>query len=99
MEPTRDHKIIRNWALDRRAIPAVVRGENDGSPAVLKFIIPGAHYENRNLEAVSWEDFFAQFDLFGLSFVFQERTMSGAPSSMNEIVQVEPEVQDFRNWQ
>jgi hypothetical protein len=92
MNPTTDHKAIRRWAESRGAVPAVLTGPSDGVPGVLKFIIPGAHYENRNLEAVSWEDFFAKFDLLGLTFAYQEM------SSQNEILQREPPRIDYRNW-
>ena len=98
MEPTKDHKTIRNWARTRRAIPASTRGYADGVPAVLSFIIPGANWHNRNLDAVTWEDFFAKFDLLDLAFVFQEITSTGEKSTLNEILQRETPIQDHRNW-
>ena len=98
MEPTTDHKTIRRWAESRRALPAFVRGTNDGEPAVLRFIIPGAHFNNRDLVEVTWEDFFAKFDLLALSFVYQEMTPSGEPSMHNEILQREQRFEENRSW-
>ena len=98
MEPTKDHKAIRRWAESRRAIPAMVRGTDDGIPSVLRFIVPGSHRANRDLEEVSWDYFFKKFDLLGLAFVFQEIAPNGEPSSMNEILKLQPQMQDHRNW-
>ena len=98
MEPTKDHKMIRQWAESRSAIPAALPGTGDGVPAVLGFIIPGANYHNRNLTEVTWEDFFAKFDLFGLAFVFQNITEEGDRSSRNEILLIQPQHHDHRHW-
>jgi hypothetical protein len=99
MKQTTDHKVIRAWADARCAAPAVVRGAyGDGVPPVLKFIVPGAHSLNKDLEAVSWEYFLAKFDLYKLIFVYQEVTSSGERSCLNEILQRETDEHERIHW-
>lgn len=75
MVPTRDHKLIRQWADRHRAKPAEIqRLKMDGEPAILTFIIGDPDAARPDVYPVSWESFFAQFDLLGLSMAFDEET-------------------------
>ena len=76
MVPTRDHDSIRQWAERYGARPAEIRqGKHDGEPAILYFLFGKlALTGTPELHPISWESFFAQFDLLGLSMAFDERS-------------------------
>ena len=69
--PTTDHEEIRRWAQAHNAVPAEVHPRKfDSEPAVLRFLFGNAPAQADTLEAVTWEHFFALFDLMGLSLVY-----------------------------
>lgn len=71
MVPTRNHKIIRQWALVHDAIPAEIMPlKFDGQPAILTFLMGEARSGTPEIHPISWESFFAQFELLELSFAF-----------------------------
>ncbi len=75
MVPTRDHDLIRHWASRHNAFPAEIkRLKHDGEPAILTFLMGKPDIAQPEISAISWESFFAQFDLLGLSMAFDERT-------------------------
>lgn len=75
MIPTQNHKIIRHWALTRDAAPAEIFPlKFDGQPAVLTFLIGEAKSGTPDIHPISWESFFAQFDLLNLSFAFDQQS-------------------------
>ncbi len=75
MNPTRDHKAIQQWALRHYAIPAQIQViKHDGEPAVLTFIIGEAEVARPQIIPISWESFFAQFDLLKLSIALDQET-------------------------
>ena len=75
MVPTRDHKVIRQWASRHDAVPAEIKPfKFDSEPAILTFLLGGAKSGTPELRPISWEGFFAQFDLLGLAFAFDERS-------------------------
>jgi hypothetical protein len=77
---TRDHDVIKSWAQKRKATPATVPGtEHQGRPGVLRFDFPD--YGGRDLEKISWEDWFKTFDSRRLVFLFQEHKRDGAESN------------------
>lgn len=74
MLPTRDHAVIRRWAARKDAVPATIPPLTfDSEPAVLTFLV-GRHVGTAEIHPISWESFFAQFDLLGLSFAFDDRS-------------------------
>ncbi len=74
MLPTQDHNIIRTWAARKNATPAEISPiKFDGEPAIL----------TPEIRPISWDAFFAQFDLLELSFAHDHR------SSYFELVRVE----------
>lgn len=75
MTPIRDHKQIRQWAAKQNAIPAEIRPRTFNSePAVLTFILGSPNKAQPEIFPVSWESFFAQFDLLGLALAYDDNT-------------------------
>ncbi len=77
---TRNHDVIKQWASERKAKPATIEGTEHGNrPGVLRFDFPG--YGGRELEKISWNDWFKSFDTRQLIFQFQEHMRSGKQSN------------------
>ena len=71
--PTKDHGIIRAWATRNDAVPAEITPRKfDGEPAILHFLFGNAKAGLEEILPISWESFFAQFDLLGLMIVFDD---------------------------
>lgn len=72
MLPTRDHDVIRTWGMQNLATPAeVLPFVFDGEPAQLHFLFGKAVVGTPELRPISWEEFFARFDLLNLSLAFE----------------------------
>ena len=72
MLPTRDHAVIRRWAAKNDAVPATIPPITfDSEPAILTFLI-GRRVGTAEIHPISWDSFFAQFDLLNLSFAFDD---------------------------
>ena len=75
MIPTRDHAEIRRWAARHDAVPAEVPPiKFDGKPTMLHFLMGAAKEGTPELHPISWESFFAEFDLLGLALAYDELT-------------------------
>lgn len=89
---TTDHDTIRRWAQERSAQPTRVRGtggrgkRNDIGMIQLDF--PG-YSGRRNLQPVSWEEWFEQFDTNNLVLIYQEHTADGQQSNFNRLISAE----------
>ena len=71
--PTSDHAVIRAWAARNNAVPAEVTPlVFDSEPAILHFVFRSAKAGSPEIVPISWESFFAQFDLLGLVLVFDD---------------------------
>ena len=71
--PTCDHASIFTWAEQHEAVPAeVVADGSDASAPTLCFLFYRGPYNPDRLRPISWETFFAVFDLFDLSFIYEE---------------------------
>ncbi len=70
VKPTTDHKEILRWAKANNATPVEVTPLHDGQPAILRFVFGDVPKDHIELRPLSWESFFAQFDLLGLALVF-----------------------------
>jgi hypothetical protein len=70
--PITDHEEIRRWAESRKAFPAEVFPRLfDSEPAVLRFVFGKPLVDEENgIRVITWENFFALFDLMGLSLVY-----------------------------
>ncbi len=70
-EATKDHDEIFAWAMEHDAVPAEVRRPTfDHQPTALRFLSGEAKSGTPELCPISWEDFFARFDLMRLAVVF-----------------------------
>jgi hypothetical protein len=84
---TSDHDVIRTWAEQRDARPAMVRRTESDEGGVLRFEFPDAPGgDSDDLEEVDWDEFFRVFDDRNLSFVYQEQTSDGETSRFNKFV-------------
>ena len=71
--PTNVHSEILAWATRHNAIPAEVGVlKHDGEPAVLRFLFGEAREGTPELRPISWEEFFARFDLLGLALAYDD---------------------------
>jgi hypothetical protein len=91
---TRDHQVIRRWAVERQAEPATgeatksgpatVRGVNDGG-AGIRFNFPGV----RLFRPISWEEWFENFDRHQLRFVCDNESAGAGTSARYRLVKAE----------
>ena len=75
---TTDHEIIRNWILEHGGVPAVIRdtaGE-DGDGGVLRLAF-GDRLDEKDMQRVSWNEFFAIFDIRRLRFRYDDPVVKG----------------------
>jgi hypothetical protein len=85
--PTRNHSEIRCWAAQHNGVPAQIGVMKfDGAPGILHFLFGDARAGSLDIQPISWEDFFAHFDVLGLSVAYEDS------SSRFQIVQVEKRV-------
>jgi ferritin-like metal-binding protein YciE len=83
---TTDHDEIRQWAEDRGAHPACVRGTGGkGDIGMIRLDFPGYSGE-QSLEEITWDEFFQKFDEQGLALLYQESTARGQQSNFNKLV-------------
>lgn len=81
---TRDHSAIREWAEERGGEPARVKGSGDMHDAgTLRFDFDEG---DKQLEQISWGDFFETLDHRGLAMVYQDTTLDGDTSRFFELV-------------
>jgi hypothetical protein len=81
-----DHDEIRQWAEEREADPACVKGtmKRDGT-CMLRLDFPGYTGED-TLESIDWDQWFKVFDDRSLALIVQDRMASGQPSNFNKLV-------------
>ncbi len=85
-QTTTDHEKIRQWAEERNAKPACVRGTGGkGDVGMLRLDFPGYTGEDK-LEHISWEEWFQKFDERQLALLYQEETSSGEKSNFNKLI-------------
>ena len=66
---------IRQWAERNQARPAEMKLlEPDGDPSLLTFIFDFWDAGRPSIYPITWESFFAQFDVLELSMTFEEQT-------------------------
>lgn len=81
-----DHEEIRQWAEERGAKPACVRGTGGrGDTGMIRLDFPG-YSGSESLEEISWDDWFEKFDKEGLALLHQESTASGQKSNFNKLI-------------
>jgi hypothetical protein len=83
---TTDHDQIREWAEERGAHPACVRGTGGkGDTGMIRLDFPGYSGAD-SLEEISWDDFFRKFDEQGLALLYQDSTARGQKSNFNKLI-------------
>jgi hypothetical protein len=84
--PLTHHDEIRNWAEERGAEPACVRGTGGKDDiGMIRLDFPGYSGEE-SLEHISWDEWFEKFDERGLALLVQDTIGSGEPSNFNKLV-------------
>ncbi len=83
---THNHQTIRQWAEARKGIPARVIGTalND-EEGTLKIHFPDFG-KTHELQEISWEDFFNNFEKEELDFLYQEQKANGKLSTFYQLV-------------
>jgi ferritin-like metal-binding protein YciE len=81
-----DHNEIRQWAEERGAKPACVRGTGGKEDiGMLRLDFPG-YSGAQSLESISWDDWLEKFDERRLSLLVQDETSAGEKSNFNKLV-------------
>ena len=81
-----DHDEIRQWAEERNARPACVRGTGGGEDVgILRLDFPGFSGE-QSLEHIEWDEWLQKFDENGLALLVQDTTADGQQSNFNKLV-------------
>jgi hypothetical protein len=81
---TTDHRTIRKWVEDRGGVPTSVEGTGrKDQPGVLRIDFEP---EDKELDPISWDDFFAKFDREKLAFLYQDETNDGKVSRFHKFV-------------
>ena len=84
--PLTDHEEIREWAGERGAEPACVRGTGGQEDVgMIRLDFPGYSGEE-SLEHISWDEWFEKFDERGLALMVQDTTAGGEQSNFNKLV-------------
>jgi len=71
---TTDHDGIRKWAEARGGRPAAVGStQSKDSAGIIRIEFPGApNAKDDNLEEISWDEFFKQFEESKLALIYEE---------------------------
>jgi hypothetical protein len=82
---TTDHNTIRKWAEERGGHPASVAGTAGGKDeaGILRLDFDP---RDKDLEEVSWDEFFEKFDKEKLAFLYQDKTEDGSISRFHKFV-------------
>lgn len=84
---THDHRVIKDWAEQRQAVPAKIKGTGSGSDeGILRIHFPKHSKSNADFEEISWEDFFQEFDEQKLDFLYQDKTKEGETSTFHKFI-------------
>jgi hypothetical protein len=93
---THDHDLIRKWAEERGAKPAVVKGTGGKDDiGMLRLDFPGYSGE-KSLDHISWDDWFKKFEDRKLALVYQDHTGQGVKSNFNKIISRTTEMEAVR---
>jgi hypothetical protein len=85
-QPMTDHDQIRQWAEERGAQPASVKGTGGkGDTGMIRLDFPGFSGA-KSLQKISWNEWFRQFDANNLALIVQDKTSRGQQSNFNKLV-------------
>jgi hypothetical protein len=84
---TIDHHTIRDWAEQRAGYPVHVLG-SEGEADAIRVHCPLHSRDSgvEQLERITWDAFFDEFDERRLCFVYQERTPTGRLSHVSRLI-------------
>ena len=83
---THNHQTIREWAEKRGGVPARVIGtELNGDEGILRIHFP-EFSKSEDLEEISWEDFFDDFEKDRLNLLYQDQKANGEQSTFYKLV-------------
>jgi hypothetical protein len=76
-ETTTDHKTIQSWAEAHGGKPAAVdRTHRKGDVGIVRLMFPKAqNSEHEHLVAISWDEFFKEFDQRKLALIYEPDSM------------------------
>ena len=100
--PLTEHEEIRQWAEERGARPACVRGKGSGDDiGMIRLDFPGYSGQD-SLQSIEWDEWFQKFDENNLALLVQDKTARGQKSNFNKLVsrdtaQETNEMQEGRN--
>lgn len=80
---TTNHDVIKKWAEARSGKPSVVT-QNGERTEMVRIDFPG--YSEKNLQEISWDEWFDLFEENNLELVYQEETKEGEKSNFNKLV-------------
>jgi hypothetical protein len=81
---TTDHSTIRRWAEERGGVPTEVEGTGSKSEAgILRLDFQP---KDRELDQISWDQFFSKFDKKRLAFLYQDKTDDGSVSRFHKFI-------------
>lgn len=83
---THNHQTIKEWAEQRNGVPArVVETASKGDEGILRIHFP-EFSKSKDLEEISWEDFFKDFEKDRLDFLYQDKKVNGEQSTFHKLV-------------
>jgi ferritin-like metal-binding protein YciE len=81
-----DPQEIREWAEERGAQPAYVKGTGGGRDiGMIRLDFPGWGSDEK-LQPIDWDEWFRKFENRGLALIVEEETASGQKSNFNKLV-------------
>src|SRR5579872_998259 len=88
LKTTTDHDEIREWAEARGGVPASVQGSaSPDDTIIIRLEFPDSSSStDENLEEISWDEFFDQFEDQGLALVYEEELTSGEERNSHRLV-------------
>ena len=85
-QPVTDHERIREWAEERGARPACVKGTGGkDDTGMIRLDFPG-YSGSDSLQEITWEEWFEAFEANNLALIMQEETSGGTKSNFNKLV-------------
>jgi hypothetical protein len=82
---TRNHQVIRAWATLRHAKPVLLRA-SDRSDPIQALRLQVSDRRVSEYDHVTWNEWFELMDGANLTFIYQERTLSGGWSDLYRFV-------------
>jgi len=84
---THDHQEIKDWAEERDAVPAKIKGTGDDeTEGLLRIHFPQKSAANDDFEEIGWDDFFENFEERNLELILQDKKENGEISTFHKFV-------------